>query len=141
MDLLKIKVDSRKIEDGAWVGKAHGTPIPGLGDAELLVRGPRSSAYQAALARLVDALPPDSREANGDLKPEVAKRVTDEAIAEALLLGWKVTLGGEPLVFSSEKALEILSDPDFVVFREGVLHASAEVGRYREEAVKVDAKN
>lgn len=141
MDLLKIKVNSKAIEDGAWVGKAHGTPLPRLGDVELKVRGPRSTIYSAALARLVEALPPESRDENGNLKDEVSKQVTDQAIAEALICDWKVTLGGVPLPFSPEKALELLSDPDFVVFREGVMFAGEIVGQYREEAKKADAKN
>lgn len=121
MDLAAIKVDSAKIEGGDWVGD-----LPGLGNLRLKVRGLGCMAYRLATEKRVRALPRSQRAKDGSIAPAAADKLAGEAMAEALLLDWEnLTSGGKTVPYSRERAVELLSNPDYRDFRSAVQFAAA----------------
>ena len=81
------------------------------------------------------------RELKTKLAPaDVGERWAREAMAECVLLGWSGIDGddGQPLPYSAETALELLTDPRKYPFFLFVLNAASDMNRYL-EADKADA--
>lgn len=128
MELGEKKVDVRRASDGVWV-----SGIPGWGDLRLKVRGVTSSIYKNGLAKALRDLPLSEREADRSLSQERAERLVGEVLADVALLDWKnVSLNGEDVPHSKEKARELLTDPAFYQFRETVEIQCNVVGVIRE---------
>jgi hypothetical protein len=137
MDIATIRIDAGKSEAGEWVGD-----IPGLPGVRLRVRGTRSFAYRQAIIDRRKALPRISFNRDGSLPVEIADRVAGEAMADGLLLGWDgITNGGEPLPYSRDTALMLLTDPAYEIFREGVLFAASVVGDAEAESKETTLGN
>lgn len=115
MKLSAIKVDSRAIERGEWWA------IPELGDMQVRVRGLFNKDYRRVMA--------DKREVAlrrlpmGSVLPsEEAERILAECLHETVLLDWKGLddEDGKPIPYDSDLASMMLTDPDFVKFRNAV---------------------
>lgn len=129
MDLNEIAVDPAKIEEGEWVDE-----IPGMGDLRLQVRGLNCIGYRRAIDRRVRALPRSDRGRDGSISPEANDKLTGQAMAEALLLGWDgLTAGGQPVPYTKAKATELLTSPRFAALRGAVFYAAGQVGAEVEE--------
>jgi len=132
MDIRNLKRDSARSEAGAWTGD-----IPGMGKLELHTRGINSAAYQSALSRLSRAVPPEGRERDNSLKPDVAARISGEAAAEGLLLGWRgLTDGAAEVAYSPDLAANWLTDPDYKPFLDAVFYAASIVENGRASVEK-----
>jgi len=141
MRLSEIKRDLNATEQGAWVGAKYDTPIPGMGDLNLKVRGDNNADWRRLQAKLIAALP-HSKRING-LSPEDNDRITGECLKRACLLDWDGVEDdeGKPVEYSPEQAATIIDDPRYAEFRLAVLWAASLVGKQLVEQLKADAKN
>jgi hypothetical protein len=120
MDLSKLKVDSAKIATGSWVGD-----IPSMGDLRLKVRGISAPAFVDAQRRLMRGVAKDERNRDGTLPSAVADRVTGTALHQAVLLDWdNLTTDGKTAPYDASLALQLLTDPDYAMFRDAVVWAA-----------------
>ena len=137
MKLNGFKVDASTIEDGEWIDD-----IPGAGDLRLRVRGLSNADAIRLRSRLVAAVPRGER-SNGSIDPKHADEIAVKVIVSTVLLGWENLVGDDdqPIPFTTEKATELLSDPDYAPLRDAVTWAAAMVGERQADARKVDAGN
>ncbi|MCM5556281.1 hypothetical protein [Pleomorphomonas sp. JP5] len=120
MKLSKLKRDHR-LALGAWVDD-----LPGLPDMRLKVEAIDGFTAQKAQARAMRDLPLGRRV--GTLTPEDAHAVETELLAE-VLHDWVGIEDddGAPIPFTASKARELLTDPDFEIFRSAVRMAATVV--------------
>jgi len=130
MKLSNLKIDSSKLEQGAWVGD-----IPGLGDIRLRVRGIGNDDYRRRQSELTAALPRHLRK-----EPAEQDKITNALIVETLLEGWEKVEGddGKPMPFTADAALAILEDPDMRAFNDGVIWAAISVSEARKADLDAD---
>lgn len=133
MNINDLKVDSKKIEEGGWIGAGHGTPIPEWDDLALKVRGPDCGLARDLRAALVASVP-HTQKHGGRLSDAVAQDISTEVLVKTVLLDWSnLRRDGVEVPYTKETAKEILSDPDYRLFRLAVMWASeriaAPVGR------------
>lgn len=140
--LSDIKINAAAIEQGEWIGAAHGTPIPDMGDLCLKVRGIGNSDYRALMAKLSDAVPRSQR-TGGKLNPEAGERVFVECLAQTVLMDWSGVENddGSQIPFSADVARKIMSNPDLAPFKFAVAWASNQVGDLRAADNETSAKN
>lgn len=135
MDLGEHKIDIAKREDGEWVDE-----IPEMGDLRLLVRGSDNKQWRKRFDALVAAVPRKKR-ING-LDPDERDRINAILLRDTCLLGWEnLSIGGVPVPYSKEKANELLTEPQWAVFRNAVSWASSVVGTERAAEVEAIAGN
>ena len=137
MKLSGLKTNSAREEQGAWVDN-----IPDLGDIRLKVRGDQNADARALRAKLFEAVPRSERP-NGRLTPKAADELGTRVMVDTILVDWSglVDEADEPIPYSVEKATEILSNPDFRVFRDGVAIAAQRVGQDGEDSLKAASGN
>lgn len=129
-DLGKMKVNSKSIQVGRWIGKDHGTPIPIMGceDLNLKVRGLSSTAYRDAIADKQTVLLPTDRTERGNVKAEISDRMYWECLDETILLDWSnLTSGGKELKHDAKTQTALILDEDNVLLRRAVEWAAAKV--------------
>lgn len=141
MKLNAMMQDVDAVNDGAWVGKKYGTPIPGFGDLCLKVRGTDSRKYRLVVAVKRKALTQGDYTDEGDIKDEVAERNFIEAVDEALLLDWDHLEDdhGGLMKHTPELQTKILNDPGSTPFRSAVIVAANMVSArrlYNEKAIE-----
>ncbi len=150
LELTDIKADPRKLETGCWwrvwmeAGAVlNGTPIEEAqikeDDAALLIV-PIGVAYHRKLE--------DEREAVRAAHPkrevsEAAQRsIVAKALAATTLRGWRnLTLEGQALPWSEDKAAEILAKPEWCWLTEFVLSAAQHRSATLAKEEEGDAKN
>ena len=138
MDLNEHRVDPKVRSEGAWVGEKYGTPIPEMGDLELRVRGADNKEWRKRADALVAAVPRKNR-LNG-LGPEDRDRISAICCRDHGLLEWNnLTIGGQAVPYSKEKAGELLLNPEWSTFRAAALWACEIVGTQIAAEVKEDA--
>lgn len=137
MKLSAIKVDSARAEQGAWIGE-----IPDMGDLRLRVRGLRNADARRLRAQLVRSVPRDQL-VRGSLTPEAEDKIASKILAGSILVDWQNLSDehDEPIPYSKEKALELLTDPDLVAFRDAVSWASGVVAEGTGEQAAADQGN
>jgi hypothetical protein len=135
--LSAIRVDAARADQGAWV-----TDIPDMGDLRLKVRGHRNVDARRLRSKLVAAVPRAERD-NGRLTPDAADRIDAQIMAETILVDWGNVTGDDdqPLPYSPEKAKELLSNPDFALFKDAVAYASSLVSEGAAEQTEADRGN
>ncbi len=140
--LSDIKINAAAIEQGEWIGAAHGTPIPNMGDLCLKVRGLGNSDFRKLRARLEEAVPRGRRE-GGKIIDTEAEAIFVECLAKTALQDWSGVENddGSQVEFSPAVAIKIMSDPDLAPFKHAVAWASAQVGDLRAESDQEAAKN
>ena len=140
-DLKTRQVDSNKIQNGGWVGKEFGSPIPGWDDLCLRVRGYESATYRLARAVKMKSVKDSDYEA-GLIRPEVADRLTRETFDEVVLLEWKnLSAGKKEIVHSKEEQTKIVLDPDNQPFRDAIDWAANYIGTERRKVEALIEKN
>jgi hypothetical protein len=136
MEMQAVKVDTKKIEAGAWIGD-----IPDMGDLRLQVRGAGNADWRRLQARLVAAVPRAKR-TGGRLDPVEADKITSVLLRDAGLTGWEnLTDAGVVVPYSKEAAEKYLTQTEFRAFRDAVLWACTEIGQQSEEQIEEDVKN
>lgn len=137
MDLTNARRSTSADKDGRWV-----SDIPNMGDLKLRVRGLQSPIVIAHRSRKERKVLRSERERDGTLKPEVSLRLFSETLAEVVLLEWgNLSLNGEPIPYSQEKALELLCDPAYAPLQDAVVYAAGVVEREEEETKRELEKN
>jgi len=139
--LSDIMVNATAIEQGEWIGKAHGTPIPGMGDLCLKVRGTANSDYRTLMAKLSAAIP-RAKKISGSVTPQEVAEMVATCLSETVLLDWS-GLDDEngPLPFSKPMAFKMLVDPRMAPFKDAVEWAGEAVGAINTAADEAAAKN
>lgn len=101
--------------------------LPELGDLEVLVAPWDNPAFEKAMQKGIRALPPALR-ADGNVDPAAYGRVLGRAIARTILFGWKNYQSGDTeLPFDADYAEQVLINPKYKVFRDGVVAAAKRV--------------
>lgn len=137
MELESIKLDPLKLERGSWWairrqadGSIAGEPGDFQDKVPALLIVPVGLAYERAL----EAAREPHLEAirAGKLSDDARREIHAQALAAAVLRGWcGLTLGGQPLEWTEDKARELLANVawrpfyDFVSWASGVLAAAA----------------
>lgn len=142
MKISSLKIDSAKIEAGAWVNE-----IAGLPGVRLRVRGLGCSAYRDLQAKKIADLPRDVRVKG--IPSATLQEIETECLVETILLDWRGIDSDEvgadekpiPLPWSKETARLYLTDPDYLVLRGGVLYAAQVVADIGEADLKDDLGN
>ena len=124
--------------EGDWIGD-----IPDMEGIELKVRSTNYKPFRVATAGLARR---SGKKLNTDVGLNDFNVATGKPLAEHILLDWKgVTSGGEPLPFSKEQAIAILTaEDDFGIgakFRRGVEWAGDQVADRINERAKEAAGN
>ena len=137
MKLSAIRINSAMREQGQWIDN-----IPDLGGVKLKVRGVDNTDARRLRAKLVAEMPPTDKPRNV-LTDEAAERLTVAILSESILMGWQglENEDGTPIVFSIPQAAEILANPDFALFRNGVNFAANIIGTEAATAAADTAKN
>lgn len=136
MKLSEIAVNAAAIEYGRWVSIGH--IMPGV---RLKVRGLENEDYQRLFNKLVTEIPRAERLKGPDAA--VMRDITTRLLVETILIDWEGIDNddGTPLVFSKEKAREVLSDPNLIAFRKAVEWAAGVVGEDDLAETEATAKN
>lgn len=136
MKLSDIAVNAEAIEAGRWVPIGH--IMPGV---RLKVRGLENTDYRRLRNKLIADIPRAERLKGVDTI--TLEKINGHLLAETVLVGWDGIEGedGQPLPFSKSKALEVIIDPAFVVFRQAVEWAAGVVGEDDLIEAEESAKN
>jgi len=141
MKLNSVKIDAARADAGQWfdAGKFE----PRMRGMRLKVRAFGNVDDQAVSRRERDALSVHERLPGSTAAQAAATRILNARLSEAILTGWEgiEDEDGAPLPFSAEKALEILGDPDFRLFRDTVVVIAELASQGHAEALEADAKN
>lgn len=126
MNLDDLRVDPAKLAGVWWdfhtrAPVAGNKPHPTHFCLRIVPMGP---AFHAARAEAIDAVAAPGRK----LAPDTLQRAIGEAHGRATLIDWRNLEMGRPPVavpFSVEKAVELLTDPQWIVLRQFVEDATA----------------
>jgi len=129
MKLSDITLDNERQEKGAWVDN-----VPELEGLKLLVRGVNNSDWRKLQAKLIEAVPRKKR-ATGRLDVDEADRIQSTCLLNTCLLDWDGLEDdeGKPIPFGKDMAHQLLFDPQYRKFRDGVVWAATFVGEQTAE--------
>lgn len=128
MKLGEIKTITGKIEQGAWV-----KDLPNLPGVAVRVRGYGNADYRRLLTKLRQGKGVD--EIND---PGYQEEENTRLLHETILLDWN---GIEDTPYDSETAKMLLSNPEYAVFRSGVMYAANVVAQQGQASFEDDRKN
>jgi hypothetical protein len=131
MKLSSLKIDSARLERGAWIGD-----IPELEGVRFHVRGAGNADWRRLQAKLVAGVP--AKERRNGLDVVTRDRIETRCLLDACLLDWSGLEedDGQPVAFSRETAERYLTDPDYAVLRAGVVYAANLVADVETEAAE-----
>lgn len=131
MKLNDVRVDSNRIEAGAWIDDI--SECPGL---RLRCRGQGNKDWRKLQSKLLDSVPRKKRVNRLDY--DESERITNLLLLNTCLLEWDGLFDddGNALPYSRDLAEKLLTDPDYRKFRDAVLTASTLVGENNEDDVK-----
>ena len=123
--ISSLKSDHKKETEGVWVEWEHGV--------SLLVARLNNPGFQAFVRKATKERTKDIR--SGSFSDGEMERVSIEAMGHHVLLGWKniESDDGEPLEWTAERAVELLSDPDLRDLYQFVLTQANERELYRRD--------
>lgn len=126
MKISKIKRDINAVVDGIWVTRV-------IDDLDVKVASTDSRKYTDSLRV---ALKPYQRNLK-NMENDQFAQIQNKCVAKYILLDWKNLVGddGVEIPYSSEKALELLNDPEMADFRETILNLASEQELFRKEAL------
>jgi hypothetical protein len=108
-------------------GKEWQSELPDLGDLKVLVAPWENPAFERAMQKGIKALPQALR-ADGNIEPAAYRRVLGTVIAKTILFGWEnYAIGGVAKPFEQTYAEQMLKDPRYRVFTDGVIMAAKRV--------------
>lgn len=111
-----LRIDSDLVEGGQW------RPAAGLPGMEFKVRGADNLDWRRLNGKLIAELPREKQLA-ASLDPEDEDRINGVLLAETVLLDWRgfVDENKAAVPYDRERALDMLTHPDFRRFRNSVL--------------------
>jgi hypothetical protein len=128
-----MMIDIAAERDGRWIGE-----IPEMGDLELLVRGIDCEAARemrsrrlASWGRDATGYPtmPESILARGPPQ-SVRDQAMNATLIHVVLMGWRnISENGEPVLYSRDLAVKMITEPAYRPFRMAVLWAADLVGK------------
>ena len=138
MKLGSLKTDLAKVASGMWIDN-----IPDMGDVRLHVRPIGNPDYRRTYGQLVDSTPRDKKRGGMVIDYETRQNIAGIALADTILLGWDNLEDddGKPLPYSTEKAKELLLDPEMVAFRDAVSWAATVAQEQSVGNSEANAKN
>lgn len=141
MKLSAIRRNTTAVEQGRWIDD-----IPGMGDLRLRVRGSGNKDWNRLQNDLVAKVPRENRLRG--LSDDDAFAIDTECLLESILLEWDNLTGDgvigdldQPVPYSADTARRLLSEPEYVVFRNAVTWAAGVVSSDAEADAKADSKN
>lgn len=127
-------IDIAAQNEGRWIGE-----IPDMGDLELLVRGLDCQEARALRSRRLSSWGRDPVMGHATLPDSILRRgppesVRDQAMDAVLihvvLLDWRnITENGEPVLYSRDLAVKMITGETFRPFRMAVIWAANQVGK------------
>lgn len=131
MDMKNIKMDVKKQDDGVWVDVD--------GETQFLIARMYNKNFNKLFEKLTS--PYKSPAKRHLLDGDLGEKIMTETIAKTVILGWKnLKDGDKPVLYSAEKAIEIIADPSYASFREKVIDIATDENNYRAEEIKDTAK-
>ncbi|WP_210482753.1 hypothetical protein [Microvirga antarctica] len=123
MKLTSLKIDTEKLETGAWVDT-----IPEMGELRLHVRGLNNADYRRHQAKLLEAVPRAKR-VGGRIDPDEQDRIVSLCLLNTVLLDWDGLTDDDDkaLPYSRDMAQTLLVDPAYRRFRDAVIWAAGVV--------------
>jgi len=126
MDLNSFKTDLNKVEDGVWVD---------VGDGRLLIARFGNKKFQRYLQTLM--APYKRMQGSEEQKDAIAEKQLIKAIAKYVVLGWEgMVLDGQELDYSEQSVIDILSNPQFVDFRNWIVTTAQDGDLFRAQEVE-----
>lgn len=126
MEITKYEVNKTTLEEGTWLT---------FDKASFLLASSRGKRFQNFIARKSRKLGKAEIAAN----PGIFIEITNEALAEVVLLDWKnVTSGGTAVPCTPENKRALIGLPEF---RDWLTEASADMDNFRAEAIAQDAED
>lgn len=134
MDIFEtFAVDEKKLTDGVWhvIEPTTDYAVDEAainGQCAVLVASMDSPAYRQAIERKLKP----SVMRRGQADAAVRERVTNEAIAETIILDWRNwVIAGEHVPYSHAKALEFLTQPKWVRLRDRLMGVIGDVDAFK----------
>ena len=129
MELAKNRIDTQRAEEGVWVD---------MDDARLRIASWMNEGQRAYVTQRMEPYQrtrPGSRAKN--IEEEIAEDILIESVARHVLLGWEnLTDNGAPLVYSTNKAKELLSDKQLRWFYEFVVAQAQDLDNFIQTEVE-----
>lgn len=137
MKLSSLKVNSARLEKGAWVGD-----IPEMGELRLKVRGFGNADDKRIQAREIEKIPRHKR-VRGKISDEAQDAIMNARLKGAILVDWDGLTddNDQPLKMSAELVDQFLNDPDYGKLRTAIIWAASIVAEDEAEGEEADAKN
>lgn len=141
LSALKSNTDAR--ENGRWMKE-----LPNMGDLEIFTRGYRNTDANKLTQKFIEGLP--RKEKRGTMSYANRQKLDTEVLVETCICvdpetgkAWNLTEedGVTPLEFSKEKLRELITDPDYLEFRDACMVAATTVAEREDEELKDDSKN
>lgn len=125
MDISALKRDSKAVAAGQWVDD-----IPGMEDARLCVRGLSSPSVVVMRSAKERKVSKKGRNADGSLKPDIARAILGEVLFEGVLIDWDGFKDGDKAIsYDKDIAKKWCTDPDYESFADAVVYAAGIVDR------------
>lgn len=139
--LKSIAVDPKAEAEGVWLEYVAGFKVKVASTATRAFR----DAMEAAMLPYRELIRADQGKEKGERKftDEMRTQVLREVVAKHVLVGWEGLEDddGQPLPYSPERALELLSDPAMHRLVSWLETAAASEEVYRAERLERDRKN
>jgi hypothetical protein len=133
MKMSEVTVDPDRLENGAWVDD-----IPEMEGLRLKVRGSQNSDWRRHQAKMLEAVP-RKRRIGGRVDQDDMDRIVTSCLLNCCLLDWEGLEedDGKPIPYSKQMAEQLLKEPQFRRFRDGVVYAASIVS----ENLDIDKKD
>lgn len=131
-DISKFALDESKVQEGIWVEWE--------GDISLLLAPMHNERMEQFIRKRTATRTRGYR--RRELSDEETERITLEAVATHVLVGWKnLQSGGQDIEYSAEKSLELLSMPGLRHLYRFVILTASDEALFRAEIEEAELGN
>lgn len=132
MDFSEVKVNNSMAESGVWVEHDDTTSF--------LIARMGNKKFNVVFQKLIG--PYKRQFDSGKLSADKQTDIMCKCMSKAILLGWEgLTLDGEALEYSEEKAYELLSTEGADEFRDLITSYAQDADAYRNDQLEEKGKN
>jgi len=132
MDLQDTAIDIEKERDGVWIEIDKTTSV-------MLARY-LNPKHKKCVSKLMK--PYARLQRMNNLSDEITDKIEAQAIAETILLGWKgLKENGADVLYSKEKAIEIMMDPKYSAFADLVKELSSDMENFHQILIEESVEN
>ena len=132
MDFSEVKVNNSMAESGVWMDHDDTTSF--------LIARMGNKKFHAVFNKLIG--PYRRQFESGKLSTEKQTDIMCKCMSKSILLGWKgLTMDGEALEYSEEKAYELLSMEGADEFRDLISSYAQDADAYRNDQLEEEGKN